>query len=330
MAACTPHIAHDGNVAACAEWCKPGEAHTHCGWCKCKACSFCQKTSHVYATAGSGTVVCDAGALTPIADLAGIREMGLCQKECDGDSSCRAYTFHTNAQRCALYLREPQSFCSKPGSSTFWRVDIPSDGDSGVQPQPQSQTALQQLQQTQLQRVLVHGKRLIDSASGEEIQLHGVNMYLDYYRRDDMALMNSLLPSVNLVRLVGVFWHDAATEKACKCCTDDEREGYFAQSCLESLQEAVGRITAAGKWVIIAAKARYAAGEDWPRTADVFHDEALAAKYARLWAYLAEKFKGQRLLAGYEVMSEPRNKQIEQAARTPACVSEPSFASRAA
>lgn len=39
-------------------------------------------------------------------------------------------------------------------------------------------------------------------------------------------------------------------------------QGYFAPSCLEKLLTAVRAITSRGIWVVVAAKARYAAGED--------------------------------------------------------------------
>ena len=65
-------------------------------------------------------------------------------------------------------------------------------------------------------------------------------------------------------------------------------------------------IASSGLWVILAAKARYAAGEAWPRVPDVFHDERLAERYRAMWAHLATALAGEEGLAGYEVMSEPR------------------------
>ena len=54
--------------------------------------------------------------------------------------------------------------------------------------------------------------------------------------------------------------------------------GYFAASCLDAVRMAVRHIAASGLWVILAAKARYAAGEAWPRVPDVFHDDRLAER----------------------------------------------------
>ena len=71
-------------------------------------------------------------------------------------------------------------------------------------------------------------------------------------------------------------------------------------------------IASSGLWVILAAKARYAAGEAWPRVPDVFHDERLAERYRAMWAYLATALAGEEGLAGYDVMSEPSNKHVAQ------------------
>ena len=60
---------------------------------------------------------------------------------------------------------------------------------------------------------------------GAELSLHGVNIYLDYLRFDDLALMATLLPGSNLVRLVALFWGDvkpdAGTDMSVSCAPDD-------------------------------------------------------------------------------------------------------------
>eukprot|EP00965_Chrysotila_dentata_P030708 1022651-Pleurochrysis_carterae.AAC.1 len=92
-----------------------------------------------------------------------------------------------------------------------------------------------------------------------------------------------MLPAANVVRLVGVFWADVAPSSpsmemcapADTCCVDDATTGYFAPHCLEALKSVVRKIAEAGLWVILAAKARFAAGEGWPKFTDVFHDQRL-------------------------------------------------------
>ena len=191
---------------------------------------------------------------------------------------------------------------------TYWRVDIP--GRRKSPPPPPLGTAA--ASPGPPRRVLVQGRKLIDSSSGAELQLHGLNVYIDYLRFDDMALMRQLLPSANFIRLVGVFWHDGRDASDCACCTEDESHGYFAPSCLESLKSAINTLTSRGLWVVVAAKARYAAGEGWPQIHDVFHDEELARRYRVLWRFLSNELKDYPMLAGIEPMSEPRNKEIDQ------------------
>ena len=250
---CDPQNAEDVDVAGCDSWCTPRKSQ--CAWCKCQACSFCTHADHVYLSAGTGIVSCDDG-FEQMANLTGMRDKASCQKECDGTSSCRAFTYYPANSSCHLYHTEPRHFCSEPGASTSWRVDVPASHVPEPQQAHQSQTpqtpqmpqmpqapqtpqtpqapqAPQSQPQSQPQRILVHGEHLIDSSSGATVQLHGVNVWLDYLRDDDMALMEALIPNANLVRLVGVHWHDSHD---CPCCTDDESEGYFAPHCLESLR----------------------------------------------------------------------------------------------
>ena len=110
---------------------------------------------------------------------------------------------------------EPLKFCARGDAATYWRVDI---GGQSIQNAPKPGLRPVVLPR----RILVQGRKLIDSASGAALQLHGLNVYLDYLRFDDMALMRQLLPSANFVRLVGVFWHDTRDVAECSCCTDDE------------------------------------------------------------------------------------------------------------
>ena len=68
-------------------------------------------------------------------------------------------------------------------------------------------------------------------------------------------------------------------------------------------------VTDRGVWVIVAAKARIAAGDRWASGApDVFSDANLARKYRALWAFLARELRDEPFVAGVEVMPEPRNK----------------------
>jgi len=241
-----------------------------------------------------------------------------CRETCDasfeGDGDCHSITYSTSERRCKLNAAagKPRRFCNRPGWETHWRVDVAEDqllllpqsagdGLTGI-----DLTEGHHLKDTS-RRLQTEGAQLIDTATGESVALHGVNMFIDYLEFDDIALIRSLLPTANLVRLVGVLWGDAAPKadgSVCaptdRCCVDDAASGYFAESCLASLLVAVERLGAAGLWVIVAAKGRYAAGDGWPATPDVFHSEVLTARVCALWRRVAGALRHLPMIAGFE------------------------------
>ncbi|EOD23906.1 hypothetical protein EMIHUDRAFT_206882 [Emiliania huxleyi CCMP1516] len=207
----------------------------------------------------------------------------MCKAACDDAfPECLAFDYSGRGGRCTLRVGdgEPVSFCVQLGASTFWRVEVPSaDADDArvaaanaaeAESEAAAEAAAEAAESEAPRRIIVQGERLLDSSSGEELLLHGVNIFLDYLRFDDIALLRKLLPAANLVRLVGF-------------------------------------------WVIIAAKARFAAGESYPEAADVFHDTRLASAFEAMWRHIAAAMVDQPMLAGFEVMSEPRSKVTEQA-----------------
>jgi len=334
--ACTSNIPKDAKVAGCASWCAINEAYSHCQYCKCASCGFCtpeDEIDHVYASAGGSMVDCDE----PLALSEPLRGVNLdrCKAECDDAfPACQAFDYAGRQQLCTLRageVGEPLEFCSAAGSSTFWRVDIPgASTDDAVDMSSNAADAEAEAEAEMAaarppRRIEVRARALIDSESGEEVTLHGVNVFLDYLRFDDVALLKQLLPTANMVRLVGVFWNDVSPgpppddgspppvcPPADPCCVDDAAVGYFAPKCLADLRRAITRLTDAGLWVIVAAKARFAAGEGWPQIPDVFHDDALSRRYEALWRHLARALVAQPNIAGYEVLSEPRNKVVDQ------------------
>ena len=120
---------------------------------------------------------------------------------------------------------EPKKFCKRGDWVSYWRVDLrdADDDDDGLDGWLDVDVG----PSGGARRALVRGRQLIDSATGAALHLHGVNIYVDYMRFDDMGLLSHLLPQANLVRLVGVFWHD---DDACACCTDDAARGCDAAS----------------------------------------------------------------------------------------------------
>ena len=159
-------------------------------------------------------------------------------------AACRSFLYSGGRRECRLGSAdgEPRKFCKLEDFASYWRVELPvelpaelpttvhpataatdsatSDGAASVAAAGAAAGAA-----ALPSRIVVQGRRLLDSRSGAEVVLHGVNIYLDYMRFDDTVLLRELLPGANLVRLVGVFWRDVEREEDCSCCTDDPAEG---------------------------------------------------------------------------------------------------------
>lgn len=338
-AACSSTLQHDVAIEQCVSWCRVQEAYHHCEWCKCRGCDFCapvQSRTHVYATGDQGTVACSLASSTL---QRGVEDddvsLSECRETCDasfearGDGGCHSFTYSEMHQRCELSaaMGKPRAFCARTGWQTHWRIEVsaeeilllPSSAGESLSP---AMDGTNVSDGTTPRRLLAHGARLIDSATGKSVLLTGVNFFVDYLEFDDIALMKQLLPTANLVRLVGIPWGDSAPDPTAppgavcapseRCCVEDAASGYLAPPCLAALELAVERLGAAGLWVVVALKGRFAAGESWPTIPDVFHDSALAARVRKLWKHVATALRHLPMLAGYEVLSEPRNKRVAQ------------------
>ena len=64
--------------------------------------------------------------------------------------------------------------------------------------------------------------------------------------------------------------------------------------------------------VILAARAKYAAGWGLGQP-DVWSSPVLRRQMIAMWRFVAERYKHVERIAGYEIMSEPRNKGVSQA-----------------
>lgn len=151
--------------------------------------------------------------------------------------------------------------------------------------------------------------------------LTGVGMYLEWrmpplYQAKAMADVPTLrerIPSANLIRFVGVLWKDSIKESdGLECSDSDAASGYLKPSCLERMDEFMQSATQAGLWVILAARAKYAAGYTWPDQPDVWHDQKLRVTMLEMWRFVAARYRHLDRVAGYEIMSEPRTKTVSQ------------------
>ncbi len=172
-------------------------------------------------------------------------------------------------------------------------------------------------------RLTVQSTQLLDDA-GRPVLLQGVNMYFEWYRSSyaavragsaalDVPHLRRALPAANLVRFVGLLWKDSIKPSdGMECSTDDAAQGYLDPECMRYVDALIRQATEAGFWVILAARAKYAAGWDTRAAPDVFHDAALRRKWEVMWQWVATRYKGTERIAGYEVMSEPRTKVVPQ------------------
>lgn len=84
---------------------------------------------------------------------------------------------------------------------------------------------------------------------------------------------------------------------------------------MKFVEALVTQATEAGLWVILTARAKYAAGWNPPEASnDVWSDRELRRKYYVMWRHVAMRFRSTPRIAGYEIMSEPRTKSVSQPA----------------
>jgi len=181
-------------------------------------------------------------------------------------------------------------------------------------------------------RLTACGNELLRSDNRHPVLLAGVNFFLEWMLHshpdysvvvhpdvsvsDDIRLLRRHVPSANLVRFVGVLWKDALPERASvdglECSNGDASTGFLDKKCLESMDSFVAAATNAGLWVIITARAKYAAGWGYPTQPDAFHDAVIREQFLQMWHFLSQRYRSYDRIAGYEIMSEPRTKIVPQ------------------
>lgn len=178
-------------------------------------------------------------------------------------------------------------------------------------------------------RLSVHGNQ-IRLPDGTPFHMRGFNLLymldspFSRPREDTDTLMKTLLPGTNVVRLVILHWDDRPTEAGgqdnandCSEVAIDElempelgdREQTISTRCIRQL-DAVLRWTAAhGLWAIITARASFAAGEhdeSGELGATVFTDVEVRSRFIKMWTVIARRYRTFDMVAGYEILSEPR------------------------
>jgi hypothetical protein len=131
----------------------------------------------------------------------------------------------------------------------------------------------------------VTGSQLIDP-SGKAVRLTGFNWPIEHVHDGDGKMMADKLQGANLARIIGVLWKNGNDPR--KDCYQDAAP-YFKESCFSKLDAAVKAATDAKVWVILAARCKYAAGNDYPTDpmANVFHNATLRNQLYTVWAHIA-------------------------------------------
>lgn len=182
--------------------------------------------------------------------------------------------------------------------------------------------------------------------------MRGFNWQIGRQRPGDGELMHRVAPGANLVRLVGVLWgntrgYQGASAPAASRVTlprpprdddellDDPRllwpeeptlgsisdcltetpPHFFNDDCFIDLDAWVRDAAAADLWIILAVRGMYVAGQDYvdnPQSV-VFRNETLRSMMYAMWTHVASHYASFENIAAYEILSEPRDKDIDAA-----------------
>ena len=176
-------------------------------------------------------------------------------------------------------------------------------GTAGSGPGPLAQLSLVPATSSTPDRLRADGANLIDS-SGTRVQLNGVNVWADYGFEDtEVVSLFSHLPSVNVVRLVSLYWEDSSCKTA--------QSPFVDEACLTKIQSQLTNLNAhngtSKVWMFITARAPGPAGDD---ADNLFGDHTMLEHFKTMWSYVAMRFAGFEGVGGLEILSEPRDKGL--------------------
>jgi hypothetical protein len=229
---------------------------------------------------------------------------GECCQRCGEDEQCKFWTFKASdvgsGNPCQRFASTPVVNKSSSSFVSGSAPDMPPSSASKV-------------------RLRVSGPKLLDQ-QGHEVRLVGFNWQLNHVQSapfSDGDLMKKVLPSANLARIVGVLWdnsRDATGKLSGNDCMTDTAP-FWKESCFSKLDNAVRQATAAKIWVVLAARAEYAAGQNYQSDPDstVFHNATLRTMFYTMWKHVAAHYASWDYIAAYEVMAEPRDKDASPA-----------------
>ena len=155
---------------------------------RCRACSFCTPTdqlTHVYASAGAGMAACAEGARLPWPSSGAPgsptgASLDQCKAACDEAAlrastpltACRAFLYSGTRRECRLSAAggEPRKFCNLNDFASYWRVELPASAAAAAAAAGGGDVALvASAAAAAPSRIVVQGRRLLDSRTGEEV-----------------------------------------------------------------------------------------------------------------------------------------------------------------
>jgi hypothetical protein len=90
---------------------------------------------------------------------------------------------------------------------------------------------------------------------------------------------------------------------------------YIKESCLEDLDVTVrNSVSDENVWAILSLRGEYIAGQNFETNPNenVFHNETLRNMMYDMWKHVSNRYKTFDRIAAYEVLSEPRDKNVAQ------------------
>tara|TARA_A100001015_G_C15003120_1_gene719448 strand:- start:936 stop:2156 length:1221 start_codon:yes stop_codon:yes gene_type:complete len=167
------------------------------------------------------------------------------------------------------------------------------------------------------QRLSINGSRIFDD-EGREFVPRGFNFNAISVKvhTDEGKYMRKLSNWSNLARIVGIPWGNVPFEsqpskRDCMTYTYP----YIKESCLEDLDVTVrNSISDDNVWAILSLRGEYIAGQNFETNPNenVFHNETLRNMMYDMWKYVSNRYKTFDRIAAYEVLSEPRDKNVAQ------------------
>eukprot|EP00041_Stephanoeca_diplocostata_P027898 m.778831 g.778831 ORF g.778831 m.778831 type:complete len:397 (+) comp23273_c0_seq11:557-1747(+) len=156
-------------------------------------------------------------------------------------------------------------------------------------------------------RLHIQGHQLFDH-TGSAVRLTGFNWPLEHVHPGDGKLMLRKLRGANVARIIGVLWDNS--DSPTDCYTDTAP--YFKETCYGPLDAAVKAATEAGVWVVLTARCAFAAGQAYASDpmANVFHNSTLRNMLYVAWEHVAAHYASWDYIAAYEVLAEPRDKNV--------------------